>query len=93
MTKKQPSLDGFIPRRTDGISHGQKGLQPSGEAPIRQSTYADDATHIRQQQAGGLTRQELDESLNSIDEGKQQTQKVRKKRRSIKKLLSELPLC
>ncbi len=87
MTKKQPSLDGFIPRRTDGISHGQKGLQPSGEAPIRQSTYADDATHIRQQQAGGLTRQELDESLNSIDEGKQQTQKVRKKRRSIKKII------
>lgn len=84
MTKKQPLLDGFIPRRagsrigehhtsgsfTPNVRHG---LRPRGQTDVR-------STALQPSRVASI-RTEIDESLRNIDEGDSQTKKVKNRHR------------
>ena len=88
MKNDRPSIDGFIPRRS-GNPHAESnhnGLRSDDGGLARHGGTHVETTGL-QQTNQGLSRQELDETLQSIDNDSEQDKKRPKKPRSIKKII------
>jgi polyisoprenyl-teichoic acid--peptidoglycan teichoic acid transferase len=86
MTKQRNSIDGFIPRRNGsqlGGLHNEESVPrdgPTPKTPREIQTSGDGSKHGFTPTKGGISRNEIDESLKGIDD--QLTDKKAKKRRS-----------
>jgi anionic cell wall polymer biosynthesis LytR-Cps2A-Psr (LCP) family protein len=91
MKNRQPSIDGFIPRRSgttvntvDDSSHN--GLQTQEDAGLSRESIAS-AGHLTPSKEQGLSRQELDQTLQSIDNDEKKKKSSRKHPRNLRKII------
>jgi len=98
MKKQRPSIDGFIPRRSNdqlGDLHYGNKRKASLDMPenkLLHTTGSDEALALGRQKTGrGLGRSDIDESLNDIDEDiNESTKKLsRRQRRRLAKRFKE----
>lgn len=90
MTRQQPSIDGFVPRRSSsqlGDFHTQKAPAKPEPVPLKgrlQKTEASSDLPVLVKEKQGLSRADIDDSLRDIDSGEVQESR-RARRRRLKK--------
>ncbi len=98
MKKRQPSIDGFIPRSAENVlgnvypKKTKDGIYAISKNKHKEGVKAN-LDHLEKRQTGlGITRSDIDESLKDIDNNEEPVKKLtRKQRRRIKKM-SKKPL-
>ncbi len=94
MKKRQPSIDGFIPRRTGeklGDIYSSDSQAPvidvSNDTPFQNRSEEEIRRMSIRQPNQGIARSDIDESLRDIDNVKEPTKKLsRRQRKRIKKM-------
>lgn len=94
MRRSQPSIDGFVPRRSGASIGGRRGetsnptnptmrsiTRPLQQRPVRSAAESIGLTASSQ----GLTRRDIDESLKDIDTGSVPSRQVRRGKRGLTK--------
>ena len=98
MNQNRPSIDGFVPRRrvSSEQSQGVSGLQPSQEATrglVRPGSSAEgEARHsaLKPEEHHALTRADIDQSFEGINDEEKHTKQKRRKQLNKKKLIKRI---